>query len=172
MQAGIGEPARAVEERGPDESGAVLHVDTGVASTHRAGVGLQVATGVVDRRPQRVDDRRRRLGVAQGPQHRDGFRGRDRHVEAGLGRPGGQERLVGERVAQLEQGSQLVAVDVAVEAELGGQAPDPPARGLAGADVVVLGAVDDLTLVVVGVAQLADGDHGSPPAPLVHRCGK
>ena len=56
----------------------------------------------------------------------------------------------------------MFALDLALDPEFADEAPDPSPGSLAGSDVVILGAVDDLALVVVGAAELADGDHGRP----------
>ena len=56
MEAGIGEPARTMQERRPDKAGAVIDEHAGVAPADRAGVLLHEALGVLDCRPQGLLD--------------------------------------------------------------------------------------------------------------------
>src|SRR5690606_33706655 len=67
----------------------------------------------------------------------------------------------------VENAAQLVAGDVAGQAEALGAPAEPAARRLAGADVVLLGAAGDGVEVVVGPAgsELADAQHGTAPPP-------
>ncbi len=84
---------------------------------------------------------------------------------AGL-RPGRvDELLAGERVAAVEQGAEVVGVDLAVEAHLGGHRADLPAGGFAVSQVVVLGRGGDLADVVIGAAgaELPDVQHETVP---------
>ena len=102
---------------------------------------------------------------AERPGQRDRLRRREGEVEAGDRAAAADraeaERLAVDRAAAGQHRGQLLAVDLAVEAEKGGRGADPVALRLALAGVVVLGAFGDL-LQVVGLlarAELADREH-------------
>lgn len=162
MEAGVGEPARPVEEGSSHEAISLVDDGPGVATADGAGVRLQVPPAVLDREPQGLADSGGHVGVAESPQDRDRLGGRDREVEPGLGRVGGQQRFARVWVPELEEGSEMITFDHALEPQFADKAAHPSPGSFSRADVIVLGAVDDLALVVVGAAKLAYGDHGRP----------
>jgi len=80
-------------------------------------------------------------------------------VVAGCGEPHG-----GERVATVEDGPELLRSHRPLEAQVGGQALDPPARAFTPTRVVVLGRGGGLAQVVVGGA-------GAEPPDVQHEEG-
>ena len=88
-------------------------------------------------------------GATEGPQQRDGLRGREGEIKAGnraiaANASHREQGLAVDWVSAGQHGDELVLADLAFEAEEGGGVADPLAGRLALAGVVVLGAFGDL----------------------------
>ena len=127
VDARVAEPAGAVQEDCAHEAGAGFMFDAGVAPTHQAGVGLQVALDLVARRVERCFHLGGVVVAAEGPDERHRLRRRQRQVEAGDLTPvDGHGRTVGGLAP--EGGGQGLAIGDAGQAVGGGQATDPASR--------------------------------------------
>ena len=139
------------------------------AAPRPAGVSLQVADGFADGGVVGFGDLAADRGAAERPGQRDRLRRREGEVEAGdrfsVGRGLQAERIAAGRVAAGQHEDQLLALDLAVEAEELGAVAEPVALGLALAGVVVLGAFGDFAQVValLAGAELADREHQRRP---------
>ena len=164
MEVGVAESAGAVVEAGDDEAVAVVVVEAAVASAHDGRFGFEEAN---DRGLCGVDggfDVAAGVVVADGPEHRHRLGHAEGDVECGdLDRERG-ERCAGVGSDAFEDGSEVVGVDRAGEVELGGEGAVPAAGAFEAAVVLVGVVVVEFVEVVLGVADLADGDHGHSPA--------
>ena len=164
VDAGVAEPAGAVQEDGAHESVGRFDAFAGVAATDEAGVGFEVALDLVAGGVEGVLDLAGVVVGAERPHERDRLRRRQREVEAGDGGVvRGQPEAVG--MDAVERVGQRVAIGDAGEAVVGGEAADPSAGRGAVLGEVVLSAVDDLAFVVVEVSALGDREHGGLLAP-------
>ena len=152
-------------ERGGHEPVRVQHCVAALTASHPTGSPLQH----VERRGNggvgRVANLIRHLRITERVQQRHRLRRAERRVEPRDNRHRPRRRqLVGAvRVKMLEDATELVGVDFAVEAELLRAASDPLAGRLLRARVVLLGATRDRVDVVLLLTrpQLAETQHAA-----------
>ena len=160
----VAESAGVVVKAGDHEAVAVVVVETAVASAHDGGFGFEELDdggfGSVDG----VFDVAAGVVVADAPEHRHRFGDAEGDVEGGDldGKLG--ERGAGVGSDAFEDGSEVVGVDGAGEAELFGEGAVPLAGAFEAAVVLVGVVLVEFVEVVLGVADLADGDHRRSPA--------
>lgn len=140
--------------------------DAFVAARAAPGHG-RVPLHVVERRVDgglvcRADVSRERV-VAEPVEDADRLGRRERQVEAGDARaaPALGQRFTAPRVRAVEREAEPVALDLATDPELARSAAHPASGRLAGAGVVVLGALGDSLEVValLPLAELSDRQH-------------
>ena len=163
VQMRVAGPGGAVPEGGGHEPVGHHLVEAAVTPPGPGRLDLEDAQGLGHGCLVGVPDRSGHLGRSQGEEQGHRLGGGEGGVEAGdLGRPlGSAEPLPRSGMASLQDGVQVVGLDLAGQAEQVGAVAGPLAGGFAGTGVVVLDAGGDGVEVVLLHArrQLAEAQH-------------
>ena len=172
VEMGIAGSARAMPERGGDESiAAHLHESVRPASGP-ARLFLEVAQRGIDAGVVRGAYVGTDVPVAEPPEDGHGLRRAEGEIESRdsvLSAAG--EAFSGTRIDAGQDLPEILGADPTVEAELARHGSEPPARRLTASDVVVLDALGDGFQVVVLLpsAELPDAQHDATHAPTRSR---